>query len=166
MSQNSKNKWWKKQFKIKPVSSFAGDVFCLVTAGTAIGQSDQYARFEWGGPSCLLLTLGFFYCVSSEVRHAAHTHTHTFIETPSYYTHMQCTTPVDTHIYYLHIFASVGKFQTAAFALSFESTGSSLNWVCVCVCVQRVCGCVLHLCSWHHSTQNQRCLTTGHQLLV
>ena len=28
------------------VSSVAGDVFCLVTAGTAIGQSDQHVRFE------------------------------------------------------------------------------------------------------------------------
>ena len=28
------------------VSSVTGDVFCLVTAGTAIGQSDQCIRFE------------------------------------------------------------------------------------------------------------------------
>lgn len=28
------------------VSWVAGDVFCLVTAGTAIGQSDQHVRFE------------------------------------------------------------------------------------------------------------------------
>lgn len=28
------------------VSSVTGDVFCLVTAGTAIGQSDQHIRFE------------------------------------------------------------------------------------------------------------------------
>lgn len=28
------------------VSFVAGDVFCLVTAGTAIVQSDQHVRFE------------------------------------------------------------------------------------------------------------------------
>lgn len=49
--------WWGGPVRGRlNVSSVAGDVFCLVTAGRTTGQSDQHVRFERGGPSCLLLS--------------------------------------------------------------------------------------------------------------
>lgn len=63
------------------VSSVAGDVFCLVTAGTAIGQSDQHIRFEWGGPSCLLLSCSGFLLLYFIRRSCSHSMSVTRIHT-------------------------------------------------------------------------------------
>lgn len=97
------------------VSSVAGDVFCLVTAGTAIGQSDQHVRFEWGGPSCLLLSHSGFlllYFIRGSYSHSCtHRYAHKFTPTCMC---IQIRIHSKKHIHFhCFVFTYAGKFQTS-----------------------------------------------------
>lgn len=77
---------------------------------------------EAGLPACCHLTLGFFYCVSSEevIHTDIHTDTHT---RPQIYLNMQVYSKLHTHTHtdtyrkhtYIYLYLHTCKFQTAVF---------------------------------------------------